>query len=68
MREQVWAQNAVVAKDDGHSVEIRPRCPECGYVSLNNIIHTSASKGLLNNLFARCDECGKNFKIVVSRG
>ena len=68
MSEQAWAQNAVIVEDNGRNVRWKPRCPFCGFIPPYRTAAGTAFKGIRANHHDRCDKCGKQIDIVVSRG
>ena len=64
---QAYAVNAIIIKDDGKSVDYRPRCPYCGYVpQMSKMVGAHASFGGSHS-FTVCQQCGKSFEIILRR-
>ena len=64
---QAYAVNAVITKDDGRSVDYRPRCPHCGYVPQTlKMCGAYASPGG-SHTYTVCSSCGKYFEIILRR-
>ena len=62
-----YAVNAIITRDDGRSVDYRPRCPHCGYVPQNSkMVGAHASYGGTHT-HTVCLNCGKSFEIILRR-
>lgn len=62
-----YAVNAVITRDDGHSVDYRPRCPHCGHVpQMFKVVGAHASFGGTHT-YTVCQGCGKSFEIILRR-
>ena len=64
---QAYAVNAVITRDDGISVDYRPRCPHCGHVpQMSKVCGAHASFGG-SHTYAVCSSCGKSFEVILRR-
>ena len=62
-----YAVNAVITRDDGRSVDYRPRCPYCGHVpQMMKMVGAHASFGGTHT-YSICQSCGKTFEIILRR-
>ena len=64
---QAYAVNAVITRDDGLSVDYRPRCPHCMHVpQMSKMVGAHASFGG-SHYHSVCEKCGKSFEIILRR-
>ena len=68
MAQQAWAQHGIIVDDDGLFVHWKPRCPKCGYVPTHRLMSATAQKGIRAFHSDRCDKCGIDIDVVISRG
>ncbi len=62
-----YAVNAVITRDDGRTVDYRPRCPYCGHVpQMMKMVGAHASFGGTHS-HSVCQSCGKTFEIILRR-
>ena len=62
-----YAVNAVITRDDGRTVDYRPRCPYCGHVpQMSKMVGAYASHGGTHT-YTVCLGCGKSFEIILRR-
>lgn len=64
---QAYAVNAIITRDDGMSVDYRPRCPYCMYVDMmSKMCGAHASYGGTHTSTI-CHNCGKSFEVMLRR-
>ena len=64
---QAYGVNAVIVADNGYSVDYRPRCPYCMHVPMNfKVCGAYASPGGSHS-FCVCQNCGKQFEVILRR-
>ena len=64
---QAYGVNAIIVRDDGMSVEYRPRCPYCMYVDMMCKMSGHASTGGGSYSYTVCHKCGKSFEVILRR-
>ena len=64
---QAYGVNAIIVRDDGMSVDYRPRCPYCMHVDMmSKIVGAYASAGGSHS-YTVCTKCGKSFEVILRR-
>ncbi len=64
---QAYGVNAIIVRDDGNSVDYRPRCPYCMHVDMmSKICGAHASYGGSIS-YTVCHNCGKSFQVILRR-
>ena len=64
---QAYGVNAIIVRDDGQSVDYRPRCPYCMHVDMmSKMCGAYASYGGSHS-FTVCHKCGKQFEVILRR-
>lgn len=64
---QAYGVNAIITRDDGFSVDYRPRCPKCMYVDMNSKMcgaHASYGGSIT---WTVCHNCGESFQVILRR-
>ena len=64
---QTYNDFRIIVRDDGMSVDYRPRCPYCMYVDMmSKVCGAHASYGG-SHTFTVCRNCGKQFEVILRR-